>query len=97
MYLLALPSTILPTPRSKKAPASVPVGAEVASGTVPPLKVPAVTFPKLADKEDKLSTLIVVASIVPAVISSAFNSPRRVIVPADWSQNIYLLVEALPT
>ena len=40
---------------------------------------------------------ILFAEIVPAVISSAFNSPRRVIVPADWSQNIYLLAAALPT
>ena len=83
MYLFALPSTILPTPRSKKAPDSVPVGAEVASGTVPPLKVPAVISPKFADIASRLLTLILAAVILPALISSAFNSPLRVIVPAD--------------
>ena len=93
MYLLALPSTILPTPRSKKAPASVPVGAEVASGRVPPFNVPAVISPKLADIASRLVAVILSAVtlpaailsalIVPAVISPAFKLPLRVMVPAD--------------
>ena len=93
IYLLALPKTILPTPRSKKAPASVPVGAEVASGTVPPFKVPAVISPKFADIASRLLAVILsavtlpaairAALIVPAVISPAFKVPLIVIVPAD--------------
>ena len=31
------------------------------------------------------------------VISSTSKVPRNVIVPSDWSQNMYLLVAALPT
>ena len=31
------------------------------------------------------------------VISSTFKVPRNVIVPADWSQNMYLFAAALPT
>ena len=83
IYLLALPSTILPPVRSKKVPDSVVVGAEDASGMVPPFSVPAVIFPKFAEIACRLLTLILAAVILPAVISSAFNSPRRVIVPAD--------------
>ena len=83
MYLLLLPTRNLPTPRLKKAPDSPVPGASSASGKLPPFRVPAVTSPKLADNAAKLVTSILFAEIVPAVISSAFNSPRRVIVPAD--------------
>ena len=57
--LLALPNTILPLSRSRKAPCSSPPGAALASGigsVLLLLKVPAVTSPRSAVKEDRLET-----------------------------------------
>ena len=48
MNLLALPKIILPPVRSKNAPVSLPEGAKLASGIVPPLIVPAVIAPMFA-------------------------------------------------
>ena len=55
-YFESLPKIIFPAVKSKNAPASPEVGAELASGMFPPFRVPAVMSPMFADTAARLLT-----------------------------------------